>query len=122
MTNLVRALRLLKLLKEIHHLNIIIYTVNALFTPFYTLLLVTFMLFYVFASIGDQIFGGKVNKYTIEITRDQSIPDNYVELNFNDFASSFVTLFVLMVVNNWFVVAKMYSKILGHNYIRAFFS
>lgn len=39
-----------------------------------------------------------------EITHDDSIPDNYVLNNFNDLATSFVTLFMLMVVNNWMLI------------------
>jgi len=112
---------LLKLLKEVKQWNIIIHTINALFTPFYILLLVLFMLFFVFSIIGDQLFGGKVSIYSLEIFRDQSIPDNYVELNFNDLGSSFVTLFTLMVVNNWFIIVQMYSNIASHMFTRLFF-
>lgn len=116
-----RSLRLLKLLKEVRQWNIIIHTINALFSPFYILLLVTFMLFFVFSLIGDIVFGGKASTGANEIFRDQSIPDIYVEMNFNDLGSSFVTLFVMMVVNNWYIIVKMYNNISGHSYARLYF-
>lgn len=34
-------------------------------------------------------------------------------MNFNDFPASIVTLFHIMVVNNWYVTANMYYYIIG---------
>ena len=56
------------------------------------------------------------------IFRDQSIPDDYVVLNFNDLGSSLVTLFTLMVVSNWYVTEKIYINGTGNKYTRFFFS
>merc|ERR1719389_141946 len=46
-------------------------------------------------------------------------------MNFNDVASSFATLFVLMVVNNWFVICDGYFRLtdseLATTYFIAFF-
>jgi uncharacterized membrane protein len=42
-------------------------------------------------------------------------------MNFNDLGSSFVTLFVMMVVNNWYIIVKMYNNISGHSYARLYF-
>ena len=57
------------------------------------------------------IFGGKVTTTNLYVIIDDSIPDIYVLNNFNDLASGFVTLFELMVVNNWYVTAGMYVDI-----------
>ena len=38
---------------------------------------------------------------------------NYFALNFNDFVSGMVTLFVLMVVNNWMVIAEAFVLVTG---------
>jgi hypothetical protein len=94
-------------LKEVKQWNIIIHTATALFRPFYTLILVTFVLFFMFAVIGDRMFGGQMSTQNHKIFRDSSIPDLYVEMNFNDLGSSIVTLFALMVVNNWFMIVKI---------------
>ena len=116
-----RAIRLLSLLKEIKQFKIIIDTINALLTPFYILLLVIFMLFLMFATIGDKLFGGLANLSTFEIFRDQSVPDIYVILNFNDLASSFVTLFSCMVVSNWYIIVQVYVNVSGSKNARWFF-
>lgn len=78
-------------------------------------------IFYVFATIGSFLFGGKLQNRSPEILHDDSIPDIYVINNFNDFATSFVTLFSLMVVNNWMVTTEMYVVIYGSKYIRFYF-
>ena len=44
----------------------------------------------------------------------ESSPDSpafYYLLNFNSFASSLVTLFHFMVINNWFLTITMYIKV-----------
>jgi hypothetical protein len=54
------------------------------------------------------IFGGLVNTKTDVIRNNDSTPLNWVLNNFNDFGMSFVTLFELMVVNNWMITTEMY--------------
>jgi hypothetical protein len=117
----IRLIRLLTLLYEIETFRKIIETIKNLLGPFYSIVCVQFTLFYAFGLLGMFIFGGKVRSNSPEITRDDSIPDNYALNNFNDLASSFVTLFTLMVVNNWMVTATMYVDITGTNYTRFFF-
>ena len=48
---LFRALRLLNLLKEVQHWKQILLTIDALLSPFYTLLIINFLLFYLFSII-----------------------------------------------------------------------
>lgn len=42
-------------------------------------------------------------------------------MNFNDFGASVVTLFHIMIVNNWFVTCNMICIIVGRPYPRMFF-
>lgn len=84
---------------------------------FFVLLLVM----YVFGNIGIFMFGGKIRSDEAVIVNNPSLPNLYVYLNFNDIVSSFVTLFVLLAVNNWFVVMDMYTKVLDNNWYRIFF-
>ena len=69
---------------------------------------VLFVIFYIFSVLGMYLFGGMSKIDFATFSRDQSIPDNYYMDNFNDLACSFVTLFTLMVVNNWMVQVQMY--------------
>ena len=59
------------------------------------------------------VFGGKIQKYSPQIVNDSGVPDNYYLINFNDLLSSYVTLFILIVVNNWYVIVAMCVDIMG---------
>jgi hypothetical protein len=117
-----RMFKLLTLLYEIKTMRIIIETMRNMIRPLLILCGVLFCIFYMFGLIGMLMFGGKVRKNLDVIAQDSSIPDNYHLCNFNDFLSSFVTLFTLMVVNNWMVQVQMYVDIMdGNKYYRFYF-
>lgn len=99
----IRMLKLLTLLYEIKTMRIIIETMRNLILPLFYLTGVLTTIYYVFALMGMFMFGGKIRKGLREVDENPSIPDNYYLDNFNDLLSSFVTLFTLMVVNNWMV-------------------
>lgn len=42
-------------------------------------------------------------------------------MNFNDFGASMLTLYPLMVVNNWFVIVQVYVDITGTRLVRLYF-
>ena len=42
-------------------------------------------------------------------------------MNFNDLVSSYITLFVLIVVNNWYVIVAMCVDIKGGNKLYRYF-
>ena len=99
----IRLLKLLTLLYEIRVMRIIIETARNMIYPLLNMFSVLLIIFYLYAILGMYIFGGKVQKGLKEIESDSSIPDTYHLCNFNDLFSSLVTLFTLMVVNNWMV-------------------
>ena len=111
----VRMLKILTLLYEIRTMRIIIETIRNLIKPLLNLYGILFTLFYTFALIGMALFGGKLTRLNKDLALDSTIPDNYHLLNFNDLCSSMVTLFCLMIVNNWMDIAHMYSIVMGHN-------
>jgi hypothetical protein len=116
-----RMLKLLTLLYEIKVMRIIIETMRNLVKPLLNLFGVLFTIYYLFALIGMLAFGGKVTKNAAAIIEDPGIPDTYHLDNFNDLLSSLVTLFTLMVVNNWMVQVQMYVSIMGNSYWRWYF-
>lgn len=42
-------------------------------------------------------------------------------MNFNDFGASIVTLFHIMIVNNWYLTCNMYCIVVGNNWPRVYF-
>mmetsp|Transcript_13614 Transcript_13614/g.21303 ORF Transcript_13614/g.21303 Transcript_13614/m.21303 type:complete len:192 (+) Transcript_13614:1711-2286(+) len=116
-----RLTKLLTLLYEIKDMRIIIETMRNLIAPLVNLLGILMIIYYLFALTGMLIFGGKIQKNMPAIMNDPSIPPTYFLDNFNDLASSFVTLFTLMVVNNWMVQVDMYVTVMGSPFYRFYF-
>jgi len=103
----IRMTKLLPLLYEIATMRVIIETIRNLIGPLTNLIIVMATIFYEFAILGMLFFGGRIQTITPQIIHDASIPNNYYLVNFNDLLSSFVTLFILIVVNNWYVIVAM---------------
>jgi hypothetical protein len=116
-----RVLRIVTFLKETKQLKIITKTIDALVTPFYTLIMVLFMVVYMYSVIGDVLFGGLITMNSIETFKDSSIPSNYYFLNFNDALASFITLFFVEVVSCWDTISHMYVTATGTEYTRLYF-
>lgn len=105
----VRLIKTLELLQEIREIKIITKTLQKSVTAAKDILAFFFMLYYVFTVVGISLFGGLVTKGSSVIsTCDSSISSMYYLINMNDFLSSYVTLFALTVVNNWFVMANQF--------------
>jgi len=74
---------------------------------------------YTFAVAGVQIFGGVINTdpsspYADAVAATDFGQLDYYANNFNDMASGMVTLFELLVVNNWFVLAGGFAAAVGN--------
>jgi len=70
-----------------------------------------FFVFYLYSTVGVQIFGGRIRKDMHRLRHEAFGAGGYWANNFNDFASGLVVLFELMVVNNWFVIAEGLAKV-----------
>ena len=117
----IRMVKLLTLLYEVKTMRVIFETIKNLLGPLNNLIMVMMTIFYVFAQMGMLLFGGQIKEDSTEIIHDSSIPDNYYLMNFNDLMSSFITLFVLIVVNNWYVIVAMCVDIKGGNKLYRYF-
>jgi len=42
-----------------------------------------------------------MNSSKVTILKENNLNPNYLYINFNDFGSSFITCFALLIVNNW---------------------
>lgn len=103
-------------------MRVIIETMRNLIGPLNSLIAVMLTIFYEFGQLGMLFFGGQIRVTSPQIVHDASIPDNYYLVNFNDIVSAFVTLFILIVVNNWYVIVQMCVDIKdGNKYYRFYF-
>jgi hypothetical protein len=101
----IRFLKIIPALNEIKELRLILITLQNLLGPFAGLCSVQGTIVYCFATVGMFWFGGEVRSDRAAIYNDDDIPSSYQLMNFNDMASSWVTLFTLMIVNNWQIIA-----------------
>ena len=69
-----------------------------------------YTLFYTYAYIGEFTWGGRITTKS-EQTSDDDIPALHYLMAFNDFGQSMVTLFHIMVVNNWWVTCNMFIDV-----------
>jgi hypothetical protein len=67
------------------------------------------------------MFGGKIRHNLPDVNSGSGIPDRWYLNSFNDLLSAFVTLFSLMVINNWMVTVQMYVDVYKSEYVRIYF-
>ncbi|XP_054718016.1 two pore channel protein 1-like [Uloborus diversus] len=115
---ILRTLRLLKLFKLKKRYRDVLGTLFIILPRFLSVALVLAILYYFFGIIGMEVLSGYdlVNcckNTTVEqfyrFDNDSSLDGYYYLNNFNDFITSQITLFELMVVNNWFIIMNGYA-------------
>ena len=120
MVILLRALKFLTLLEEIKSLRMIIHTMKNLMLPIMNMTNVLMIIYYIFALIGMLLFGGMIKKdldYPL-VDGPYAVESVFHLCNFNDLISSFVTLFTLMVVNNWMVQVSQFEYVTKGIYLK----
>lgn len=116
-----RPLRLLRLFKMKKRYRDVFGTVVLLSPLMSSAVMVILVLYYFFAIIGMELFAGYELKNCCNGTAVEdfykwsanttSAGGYYYLNNFENIAVSFVTLFELMVVNNWFIVMNAYAVV-----------
>jgi hypothetical protein len=97
-----------------HYQKEIVRAVNIIqetWVSFFHLIVMLVIVMYIFASLGNNIFGGLLSKNPDLPNYDALMASEYAEngywpLNFNDMFSSFVTIFTLLYVNNMQIVTS----------------
>ena len=69
-------------------------------------------LFILFSTLSMLLTGGSIKKNNFDNVSD--IPKNYVRINFNDFGSSYITCFCLLMINNINIIVNSLSYNLNH--------
>lgn len=114
-----RSLIVIAFLQELEAFYVIYQTVQRFTLPFMTICLTMYTIYFTYATLGMLLWSGVIT--TISVKELSSLPTLYYLMNFNDFGSSLVTLFHIMVINNWFVTCDMYCSVVGNNWPRLYF-
>ncbi len=106
-----RLLRIGAFLRELNAVQIFEKTIKHLMESLVSLIMVLYTVYLLYSELGTLIFGGWINVDSIQVLNalNSDIPLDYIYLNFNDLASGYITLFSIMVNNNWQFVVFMYS-------------
>lgn len=115
---LARALRLLRHIRPLHQLWTLL---TRLLPTYWQLGSLLFLVYYIFATLGQLCFGGLIYTSNKDLDGTDFQKEGYWALNFNDFASGLMTLFVLMVVNNWCIIADAFLHVTGTKWTSCFF-
>lgn len=82
--------------------------------------MVTICIFFEFALLGMYLFGGVVTNYSMVLETNPSL-GGFQLMNFNDLLSSLMTLFALLIVNNWYVIVELFVDFKGGNTLYQFY-
>lgn len=73
--------------------------------PVFNFIFAVYSVLMIYTIAGMQIWGGKVTVGLFDdiaaLNPDSDVSDTYMWLNFNDFWSGIMTLFTMMLFNNW---------------------
>jgi len=125
--NLERAIVLLsmarscRLLVYITPLSNLFFVIARLLPTFSQIGFVLLVAYFVFAAVGRFLFGGMIYSTNPVLAGSAFAQSEFWGLNFNDYSSSLVTLFCLMIVNNWYVIAQGYILATGTMWTYVYF-
>ena len=124
---MIRVLRLARLLTAVKQFEIIGNTFMVIIPAAKRIAKFMFFVMYLVTSMGIAFFGGLVtrdpsNPNTAKLEQTAFGSGDYWANNFNDYPSGFNSLFNLLVVNNWIILAAGLEEVTGHKWwTRLFF-
>ena len=109
------------LLNELKDFRVIVHTGKLMFSPFMSVLFSLYLVIFAFNAVGIIAFSGVVRLSEASTIASVASP-LYYQLNFNDTYSGLMTLFSILVGNNWNSTTDMYAALVGANWPRFYFS
>jgi len=108
---LMHVVRALRLARHVEPLRFIGNLIVRLAPTYYRMGMLLVIVFYVYGTFAEQTLGGLVYETNPDLKGSDFEAAKYWPINFNDFLSAMVTLFVLMIVNNWFVFCQGFTLV-----------
>ena len=100
----IRMVRIILLFKKYNTFETFSRTIKNMKNIFYSLFSTLFSFFYMFTTITMALTGGHIRKDSF--VNDSTIPEDYSNINFNDFGSGFLSCFCLTMINNINIISK----------------
>lgn len=118
---LARLLRLIRLLMHVQRCRAFLATFLTLIPSLMPYLGTIFCVLCIYCSLGLQLFGGIVNAGNSDLEGTDLDDSDYLLFNFNDYPNGMVTLFNLLVMNNWQVWMQSYTELTGTSWTLIYF-
>ncbi|KAJ6763850.1 TWO PORE CALCIUM CHANNEL PROTEIN 1 [Salix purpurea] len=116
-----RLLRLIRILMYVKSYRAFLATFLDLIPSLMPYLGTIFCVMCIYCSLGIQIFGGVVNAGNPNLEGTDLAQEDYLLFNFNDYPNGMVTLFNLLVMENWQVWMQSYKDLTGTYWSTAYF-
>lgn len=116
--NMLRGMRLLQYVRALQDLFAIL---RQLMPIFKQMLIIFLIINCIFAIIGLYTFGGLIYTSNPLLVGSSFAVSNYWSFNFNDLSASMITLFMLMLGNNWYVSSDAFIRVTGTRWTAAYF-
>ncbi|KAA0175186.1 hypothetical protein FNF27_03194 [Cafeteria roenbergensis] len=123
----VRIVRLLRGLRALPNFGLLIRTFSNIVPMFARYMLVAVLVYYMFAILGMELFAGLIRPPAEDseavhmLTGTAYLSNAYWDVTFDTLGRSYVTLFSLMVVNNWAITMEGYVAATSRWYMIYFY-
>ena len=114
-----RAIRIFVFLDKFKEIKIIYSIVRNSKEMFYRNLMTLYSLYLLFSTFSIVLTGGTIKNDSF--LEDLSIPENYAHVNYNDFGSSYIACFCLLMINNLNILVKSLTNGFTDNRVKNFF-
>ncbi|XP_058220119.1 two pore calcium channel protein 1 isoform X3 [Rhododendron vialii] len=118
---LARMLRFFRLLMHVQRYRAFLATFLSLIPSLMPYLGTIFCVMCIYCSLGVQIFGGIVHAGNPKLDGTGLDENDYLLFNFNDYPNGMVTLFNLLVMNDWQVWMQSYTDLTGTSWTYMYF-
>ena len=116
-----RIIRIFRLFRVLRSVRVELRVIKKLTPLFIRFLGVLFFFYYIFGVIGMELFAGRMH-YTIPAVQLSSYGKSQYYMNtFDSIYLTFMTLFELMVVNNWNIIMEGYVAATDSEWTRLYF-
>ncbi|KAI8551665.1 hypothetical protein RHMOL_Rhmol06G0203600 [Rhododendron molle] len=118
---LARMLRFFRLLMHVQRYRAFLATFLSLVPSLMPYLGTIFCVMCIYCSLGVQIFGGIVHAGNPKLDGTDLDENDYLLFNFNDYPNGMVTLFNLLVMNDWQFWMQSYKDLTGTSWTCVYF-
>jgi two pore calcium channel protein len=110
---ILHIIRIFRVIQYVPALNYLGRFLVKLAPTYYRMGMLLVLLFYMYTTMGLQIFGGLLYQGNPALANSDYANSDYWSFNFNDFSTGMVTLFNLMMLNNWWVFSAAFVRAAG---------